>query len=606
MSKRQQYNHVRVTLTPTPPPPKTSTTASYQLELYTIRRNVKTVSIELHGLRDHEKRTESISFPLLPNITDAELVRAAVWFSPNKWTVSFGMNFKQFSGSFASSLNQNLLAALMGSPEATSTAVAHQTPLSQHDAPTVANAFGSSPQFQPPIPQLGEFQQPFSSNTQSPNSIGYGITQWYKGKTRKTKISLWSVGIIVLIAMIFGVSGALESNALNATPTPTPTQANQAAQVVVTPTPQPTNSTTPTPTPTPTHIIGNSPTPTVLPSSGGLLPGEQLWKNGVSSLIFGVGDTGEWGMPNLEFTDSQTAPGTPNTAVQNLVKQAGFTLLRKFVDHHDFATNKEMTGAELQAISNTFVNTNTQCMMVLSADNINASSKRAGDVYTDLQFAQHVVTLFDGNHPGYTKCSMFEIGNEPDINGVDVNQYLTIWNTFVPALKQLRPDAKFLGPVVAGYNPDYIIGFLSGVVQKHYQIPDAISWHYYPCGWGSEAKWGTCLADMAGSTQNAYFNNIVHEAADIRAKIQNVLGHQLPIGISEWSVDPNGSMQDTEPQYSQFVTQALNDMITAKLDFAAIFDLQSQACYDGCDIIDLSGKPKPSFNAFMNIIGQYK
>src|SRR6266487_6846280 len=59
MSKRQQYNHVRVTLTPTRPLPKTWTTPTYHLERYTILRNVRTVNVQLHGLRGSEKRTEA-------------------------------------------------------------------------------------------------------------------------------------------------------------------------------------------------------------------------------------------------------------------------------------------------------------------------------------------------------------------------------------------------------------------------------------------------------------------------------------------------------------------------------------------------------------------
>jgi hypothetical protein len=96
MSKRQKYNHVRETLKPTPPPPKTWTTPTYHLERYTIRRNVRTVNVQLHGLRGNEKRTESISFPLLPNISDAELIRAAVFFSPNKWSVHYSMHIPNF------------------------------------------------------------------------------------------------------------------------------------------------------------------------------------------------------------------------------------------------------------------------------------------------------------------------------------------------------------------------------------------------------------------------------------------------------------------------------------------------------------------------------
>src|SRR6266487_4045721 len=129
MSKKQQYNHTRATLTPIPPPPKTWTTPTYQLERYTIRRNVRTVNVQLHGLRGTEKRTESISFPLVPTITDAELVRAAVFCSPNKWTVHFGMSIKQFNGQFNSPLSEQILAALMGRPQAISSGANPQTQL---------------------------------------------------------------------------------------------------------------------------------------------------------------------------------------------------------------------------------------------------------------------------------------------------------------------------------------------------------------------------------------------------------------------------------------------------------------------------------------------
>jgi len=352
--------------------------------------------------------------------------------------------------------------------------------------------------------------------------------------------------------------------------------------------------------------ISAMPTPTIAPSSK-TLPGQQTWNNGVSSYIFGANDSGEWGTPNLEFTDSQTAPGRANTVVQNMVKKSGFSLLRKFIPHHDFAynTSVETSDAQLQAISNTFTSTNTQCFITFPDVSLSATSKQGSDKYTDLQFAQHVVTLFDGTHPGYIKCNMFEISNEPDINGIDTSQYLSVWNTYVSSLKAIQPNAKFIGPVVAGYNPDYIVTFLQGVVNNHYVLPDAISWHYYPCGWGTEAAWTTCLSDMSGSTPDTYFNNIVHETTDIRAKIQGILGYQLPIGISEWSVDPNGSMQDTEPQMSQFVTKALNDMVTGKLDFSNIYDLQSFACWSGCDMITNTNTPKPVYNAFVSVLSTY-
>src|SRR5437763_4622100 len=117
MSKRQKYNHVRETLKPTPPPPKTWTTPTYHLERYTIRRNVRTVNVQLHGLRGNEKRTESISFPLLPNISDAELIRAAVFFSPNKWSVHYSMHIPNFK----KPLDEELFNALMSTKHSKTT-----------------------------------------------------------------------------------------------------------------------------------------------------------------------------------------------------------------------------------------------------------------------------------------------------------------------------------------------------------------------------------------------------------------------------------------------------------------------------------------------------
>jgi len=345
---------------------------------------------------------------------------------------------------------------------------------------------------------------------------------------------------------------------------------------------------------------------TAMPAQGissipgtGPLPGQQIWKNGVSSYIFGTTDTGEWNAPNIEFADSLVAPGTPNTVVQNLVKRAGFSLMRKFIGHHE-AHNRETTDALLQAIGNTMNNTGTQCLVNLIDVELDQSSQKAGDKYTDLQFAQHVVTMFDGNHPGYIKCSMFEISNEPDVNGLPVEKYLNVWNTFVTALKRVRPDAKFIGPVLAGYNAGYLQDFLQAIVHNHYPVPDAIDWHYYPCGWSTSVNWSNCFAQSIPS------DNPVTQAADIRAKMQSILGYQLPIGISEWSSDASAILPTKEPQMSQFITQTLNQMIRAKLDFANEYDMQSFAGYGGFDMIDQNNQPRTCFYTFANLIKQYK
>src|SRR5438067_3332826 len=50
------------------------------------------------------------------------------------------------------------------------------------------------------------------------------------------------------------------------------------------------------------------------------LPGQQLWKQGVSSFLFGTNDTYEYSSQNI-----QTQP-----AIQRDLRQAGFTLMRSF------------------------------------------------------------------------------------------------------------------------------------------------------------------------------------------------------------------------------------------------------------------------------------
>jgi hypothetical protein len=355
---------------------------------------------------------------------------------------------------------------------------------------------------------------------------------------------------------------------------------------------------TPGQTGTLTQLQPRTATAKPAPARATSLPGETFWPNRVSNLIFGTNDTGEWGTPNVEFTNAQTAPGTPNASVQGRLRRAGLQLDRAFVPHNDFATGREMTDAEIAARANTAASVGAQCMMVLVS--VSSSTKPApGQTMTDLQFAEHVVKLTDGTHPGIAKCSMFEIGNEPDCGGGPFSNgvYASTWARFVTALRTIRPSAKYIGPVSClGING--MLDFLKEIVTNRYPVPDAISWHWYPCGHG----WAECPLSLA--------NQIVTDAQTVRGYLRQTIGHQLPIGISEWSADPTPSgtknMAYTEPEMSNFITASLNAMVQAKLDFAAEFDAQSVAAYGGLDMFSSSNTPRPYFNAFANEIAKYK
>ena len=276
MGKRTRYTNVHVTLAVTPPPTKTWKTPSYHLERYTIRRHVRVVSVQLHGIRGNERRTESISFPLLSGVTDTDFARAAVWFSPHKWTAAFGMNVSQFQGKFSHAVDGRLIAALMGSSENTS----QPLPLQQNIAPVQQTPLPY--QVPPPFPQPGQFNQSASMSNLSPRGRKRGMWGWYQTKSRKTKVGIGCGTLIALIVFFSLIGTAIGSTNTTTPPTPTPT--NKQAAVVVTPTEaatqQATNPTVtitvkpqPTTTPKSQPTVQSTPRPTPHPSTSTPCPG---------------------------------------------------------------------------------------------------------------------------------------------------------------------------------------------------------------------------------------------------------------------------------------------------------------------------------------------
>src|SRR5579864_7382793 len=76
--------------------------------------------------------------------------------------------------------------------------------------------------------------------------------------------------------------------------------------------------------------VGCSPPPPPLPEPvkippppNNALPGQQVWKQGVSSYLFGTNDTYEWADNN---NDIETQP-----KFQQALRDAGFTLMRTFI-----------------------------------------------------------------------------------------------------------------------------------------------------------------------------------------------------------------------------------------------------------------------------------
>ena len=134
-----------------------------------------------------------------------------------------------------------------------------------------------------------------------------------------------------------------------------------------------------------------------------VLPGQKIWKQNVSSFLFGTNDTYEW-LPN----NIQTQP-----KIQQALHDAGFTLIRTFFPD-------KAKDADINKRVQTIENSGAQCLGVIT------------NIF-NTTFDEHLVTMLG------PRCQLYEFGNEPDLNNVSIQSYLQQWNKEIPRLRQMNP-----------------------------------------------------------------------------------------------------------------------------------------------------------------------
>jgi hypothetical protein len=304
-----------------------------------------------------------------------------------------------------------------------------------------------------------------------------------------------------------------------------------------------------------------------IPETPTLLPGQQIWKNGVSSYLFGTNDTQEWIANNVET----------NPTEQQALNNAHFTLMRTFFFDKSLLDGHPTTDAEIEQRLKTVENSGMNCLGVLES------------VY-DPVFVKHVVT-YAGN-----RCNLYEFGNEPDNSSqLNMQEYIQDWNSVVPQLRKINPHAKFIGPAVADYTQVQV--FLENVKASGV-LPDAISFHWYPCAGSDTAS--SCLA------KTSTFEQVTTQ---VKKWVQDILGQNLPVGITEWNYNADNppTSYGQDPMFiTQFSISALDSMIRSGLNFANQFDAASDAGSGGLDMFDLmTHQPKPQYYAIKSLIDRY-
>jgi hypothetical protein len=258
-----------------------------------------------------------------------------------------------------------------------------------------------------------------------------------------------------------------------------------------------------------------------------MLPGQKNTTGGVSNLLFGAN------IMNYAFTSF-----TP--AAQANLKQVGVTVLR--IPLADQSKNPVSDAMLTQFVAG--CKASGAAMLAILPHQSQA-------------FAQHAVQFLGSN------CLLYELSNEPDLNGMSAAQYAAMWNAWVPGLRAINPQAAFIGPVLGAVSNfgSYAVPFLKAVSTN---LPDAVSFHDYPCG--SQPTQAVCSGKAA---------NIGSDAKSIAAQIVSAIGKPLPIAITEWNVDWHSPVI-AYAQNSAFVTSwsiaALEGMASAGVVLACQFE----------------------------------
>lgn len=283
-----------------------------------------------------------------------------------------------------------------------------------------------------------------------------------------------------------------------------------------------------------------------------MLPGEQIWKQNVSSYLFGANDA-SWSWSQY------TMGNTP--AIAATVRAAGITVIRAPLHSTDAL-------ARVSAIEAA----GAQCLGILSP-----------------QDAVQVVQMLG------SRCNMYEWMNEPDNGGPSASSYAASWNQYIPQLRGINPNAAFIGPVVAYPDTNYIQQFLSSA-QAAGNLPDVVSFHVYPC---TDQTIATCPPHIGGFARGA---------SQVQATITSVLGHPLPLAITEWNFSwKNGQTPQHDPYMQQFSQQALENMAQAGIVMANQFDIASNAGGGSLDMVDpQSGQAWPQLAAMGSMIQAYR
>jgi hypothetical protein len=272
------------------------------------------------------------------------------------------------------------------------------------------------------------------------------------------------------------------------------------------------------------------------------LPGQTLI-NGVSNYIFGSHIGQDYA--------THTIRNTPE--IQALAKNAGVTLLRCAIPKNNADAYIDQTAAAAAA-------SGADMLVIL-------------DFSGGLSWCQHVVSYLG------SRCKLYEFRNEPDLASISWQTYLADWNNVIPKLRQINPSAAFGGPALGVFDnrDSFLKNWLAGCVSSGV-LPDFVSYHIYPCtGQGSAS---VC------STKSGNFKS---NADTMNALVTSVVGHTIPLALTEWNIDANNPPQSYTQDASYvdpWYQAAIDSIVQGGYAIACQFSFGSGSANGKLDLVE--------------------
>jgi hypothetical protein len=155
-------------------------------------------------------------------------------------------------------------------------------------------------------------------------------------------------------------------------------------------------------------------------------------------------------------------------------------------------------------------------------------------------YAQNLVRYYNtggftyaGQHyqsPSSQHITWWAIFNEPNLNGITAAQYVTIYNTLVPAMLQVDPTLKFVALELSDYSgqpqaflPTLVLPAASGGLNA--QV-NAFATHFY----------GTC---MQTATDASLFTGVTQFATDVTYFYTEIAKRSDLVGVPVWVTENN-------------------------------------------------------------------